>query len=262
MTPELQRFVALFRAELKIVTARWEFWAFFLSFMALLLTYLSPLFSGRPPQDISDWERIWIQTVERRGFVGLIISSALVGLLAGSEFEWGTARQNVAHGMSEFGLLLTKLQQVGIVAGAFWVGTVSAITVAGLFAWSTRPVLSEAAVLALVGFLIALLGYGLLAFSVAMLVRKTAAAMGLWFLYALVIEPKIATAMEARGDTLQLIGQALPVRLYGSLLRPATFEVTGNMDGVLSSGATFLLAGAHVVLLISLSWLVLIKRDL
>lgn len=164
----------------------------------------------------------WSSVITELAQVGLVFGSILVILLVASEFSWRTARQNVIDGLSKEAWFAGKVLLIPMVA-LLVVGVQLAI--GGGFALAGTDLSAVSAILpdryqvsALGGVVLAFLGYGSLALTVALAVRGTGASIGVWFLYVTLVENLLGDGLARLGEWGADAARWLPVRVFNQLV--------------------------------------------
>lgn len=163
----------------------------------------------------------WTPVIAELAQVGLIFGSILLILLVASEFSWRTARQNVIDGLSKEAWFAGKVMLIPVVA-LLVVGV--QLTIGGGFALAGTDLSAAGGLLpdrhqlsALGGVLLALVGYGSLALTVALAVRGTGASLGVWFLYVAVVENLLGSGLSRLGAWGTEAARWLPVEVFNQL---------------------------------------------
>lgn len=175
-----------------------------------------------------------------------------------SEISYDTLRQNVMNGLSRTDFILSKLGLILIMAAASTVFLFVVTLVTGLV---STPDLTIHNLVRYSGFIPAyfleLTVYLVFALLIGMFVRRTGLAIGLLFLYTLIIEPVIA--LRIRNDVIKGL---LPLKAINNLIhmpfgRYALREIQNYV-----ALHEVLIALLYLGLFIYLTYLLLQKRDL
>lgn len=163
----------------------------------------------------------WTPVIAELARVGLIFGSILLILLVASEFSWRTARQNVIDGLSKEAWFAGKAMLIPVV-GLLIVGLQLAIGGGFALAGTDLPVADgllpdRHQLSALGGVLLAFVGYGSLALTVALAVRGTGASLGVWFLYVAVVENLLGSGLSRLGAWGTGAARSLPVGVFNQL---------------------------------------------
>jgi ABC-type transport system involved in multi-copper enzyme maturation permease subunit len=214
-----------------------------------------------------------------------IFFAVLLMLLVASEFTWRTARQNVIDGLSKEQWFAGKLLVVPMAAALFFT---ILIGLGGLIAAlppnpTAGAELVRAADLRLMGaFFLGLLGYGALALFFATTIRSTGSAIGVFFLYVVLLERLIAMAFQRIGGGFASAAEFLPTGLFNGLLERMQWDAPALAERVQRMAAAALEAGrpappppelmdstvllaactAWIAALVALSFVLFRKRDL
>lgn len=164
----------------------------------------------------------WPSVITGVAEVALVFGSILLLLLVASEFSWRTARQNVIDGLSREAWFAGKVLLLPLLA-VLVVGLQLAI--GGGFALAGTDLSAAGGILpgpyqlsALGGVLLAFLGYGSLALTVALAVRGTGASIGVWFLYVAVVERLAGAGLARLGAWGGEAARWLPVQVFNRLV--------------------------------------------
>lgn len=221
----------------------------------------------------------WPAVIAGMAQPALIFGSLLLILLVASEFSWRTARQNVIDGLSKEAwftgkLLLIPLLAIVVLSLKLIVG--GGLALAGTDLAAAGSILpGRHHISALGGIGLAFLGYGSLALTVALAARGAGASIGVWFLYAAVIERLLMAGLRRLGDVSGEAARWLPVNVFNQLasypqhdpairdrLTRATAESGESLAAVWSWGALLPAAVGWIALFVGVSFVVFRRRDL
>jgi len=192
----------IYKNELIKASKRLATWVTFLFFSFIVfMEYGSSYFEARNNDErYFGLPEEWPDIIASDGQIQSIFAAVILILLVASEFQWRTSRQNVIDGLSKNQWFVGKLLLVPTVAIVLYGWRV---VLAGFFAWlgtdasvSSDPMVSGVHVAAAASVLIGVLLIVSLAYFLAMAVRNSGPAMGL-FLVFLFIE-QIFTAIFTR----------------------------------------------------------------
>lgn len=132
----------------------------------------------------------------------LIFASLTLVLLATTEFAWRTARQNVIDGLSKTQWFWGKVLLLPIVGLAFMgVHILIPVVLAAIrtdFGSVGGPLIPGAAYAAAGGLALSFLSVGSLAFFLSMAIRRTGAALAIWFLWIIPVEVGMVLQLALR----------------------------------------------------------------
>jgi hypothetical protein len=188
-------------------------------------------------------------------------SAVAVILLTASEFSWKTARQNVIDGLSKEEWFAGKLM-IAIAVAAVFVLTlivvggalaVAGTSGAGWSGWVRRADLMQAT-----GGGLLVVGYATMALFAAFLARSAGAAMGLFFLYAAILEQLVGGAFTRIGGVWREVARALPVSVFGRLTDTAYYDAAARARTIQAMADAGLESGLWPVWLLwggALAWI-------
>lgn len=172
--------------------------------------------------------------------------AVLLMLLVASEFSWRTARQNVIDGLSKEQWFAGKLLVVPMVAALFFtilVGLGGVIAALPPNPTAGAELVRTADIRLMGAFFLCLLGYGALALLFATTIRSTGSAIGVFFLYVVLLERLIAMAFQRIGGGLASVADFLPTGLFNSLLERMQWDAAALAARVERMAAAALEAG-------------------
>lgn len=272
----------LLRIETIKTLRRFGFWMTVLTLAGLLVIihgggYYGAVQAGHPPPHLPD---AWGSVALGAGPLAGIFGSVALILLVAAEFSWKTARQNVIDGLSKEQFFLGKLLlvpgltlvfcsvQLGIGGGAALLGNLHL----GRAPWP--PV--EPVHLGLVtGLGLQAAGFLTLAFLAAMIARTSGGAMGLFLLWAAVLEQLLAQLLREREGWLEAAADFLPVTVFTAVARAEVWSPEAMAAAVeraasqgrpppevLGAPVSVALAAGWIGALVLLSFAVYRRRDL
>ncbi len=170
------------------------FYAFF-----TLMNYAQPFLEGSEGFRLPD---MWASVFGDESPTVVIFASLTFVLLSATEFGWRTARQNVIDGLSKSQWFWGKALLLPMVGLAFIGVHVLIPTVLVLirtdFAAAEAPLVPLSVLQAGAGLGMAFLSVGALAFLLTLVIRKTGAALAVWFLWVGPIESGMLPALVSR----------------------------------------------------------------
>lgn len=223
--------VTLLKIETIKTVRRFGFWITLLALGGFLVlvhggTYYGAVQVGEPPPHLPDawWGGIF-NISPLAGFFGAV---ALI-LLVASEFSWNTARQNVIDGLSKDQFFLAKLLLVPVMALlvlGVQLGVGGATALLGNLhlgepAW---PPLRWLHLGFMTGLLVQFTGFLALAFLAAMIARSAGGAMGLFLLYAAVLEQILSGLLRRWEGWSATAADLLPVSAFSEVARPEVWD--------------------------------------
>lgn len=145
---------------------------------------------------------IWTAVFGDESATVVIFAALTLVLLSATEFGWRTARQNVIDGLSKSQWFWGKSLLLPVVGLAFIGVHLSIPTALALirtdFAAAEVPLVPLSAFQAAGGLALAFLSLGALAFLLSLVIRKTGAALAVWFLWIGPIESGMLPALVRR----------------------------------------------------------------
>lgn len=218
----------LVRNEILKATRRLGIWITWLSFLGILAIILGSLYYASTMQEGGSFTlpTAWGAVL---GLVPLaaFFSAVAIILLVASEFSWKTARQNVIDGLSKEEWFVAKLF-VAVVSSVVFVVTLVVIggglAVVGGGGDGSEPWVRTVHLWQMGGGTLLALGYGSIALFAAFLTRGTGAAMGLFFLYAAILESMVGGVLRQLGARWQEVASALPIALFTRLTNASAYD--------------------------------------
>lgn len=188
--------------------------------------YYGALRTGNPPPRLPD---AWEAVAAGLGPVAAIFGSVALILLVAAEFSWKTARQNVIDGLSKDQFFLGKLLLVpglavavcGVQLGLGGAAGLAGSLHLGGVEW---PLFRVVDLGIFAGFFLQALGFLSLAFLAAMIARSAGGAMGIFLLYAAVLEPLLGQALRPRGGWLEALADLLPIGAFSGVNRVIVWD--------------------------------------
>ncbi len=263
------RTLVLARNEFIKARRRVAFWVAFGSFSALMVIGFGTLhYQGllRPdhPRPFA-LPGAWSEILGGPGTMSAFFASMAVVLLVASEFTWRTARQNVIDGLSKEEFFAAKLLLLPVIGIAFFAAL---LLIGGGIALSGTHDAAEALVRGadlkyMGGALIGLFGWGAFAFFLAITMRSSGPAIGVFFLYFLV-EQIVGQLIAHIGPTAAMVSRYLPVAVFKALWQPQSYSAARVFPGGAPIDvATLTFAGsAYVVAFLLAAFLAYRRRDL
>ena len=226
----------IYKNELIKAYKRFATWVTFLLFSFLILMeYASRYLQARGnPDSYFGLPDEWPDIVASDGQIQSIFAAVLVILLVAAEFQWRTSRQNVIDGLSKDQWFVGKLLLVpsALVLLYGW-----RIGFAGFFAFlgtdpaaSTEPMLSTTWFVAIASVSIGILIFISLAFLLAMSVRNSGPAMGLFFVYMLLEQLIMGILMRFDFET---VAKLMPFNVAGAFFQWIQYDAVAFDAAVL-----------------------------
>ena len=208
----------------------------------------------------------WSEILGGPGVMSAFFASMVLVLLVASEFTWRTARQNVIDGLSKEEFFAAKLLLLPVVGIVFF-GAL--LLVGGGFALSathgaTEPLVRAADAEFMGGALIGLLGWGALAFLLAITIRSSGPAIGVFFLYFLA-EQIIGQLIARIGPTATTATRYLPTAVFKALWQPQSYSSGPFRPGQpppIDVSVLMLAGAAYIVVFLVTAFMVYRRRDL
>lgn len=200
---------------------------------------------------------IWHNLTYVAGYLKFILAIYMIISIT-NEFAFDTLRQNIMNGLKRSDFIATKL----ILAGMLALGSTVFIFLTGLVTGlASTPDAGITDMLKYAVFVPAYFlqvsAYLVFALLVGLLIRRTGLAMGLLFLYTLIIEPLIALRIGS-----DLAKGFLPLKAIGNLIHmPFGKYLLREIQDHVTIRETLLVMG-YMVLFLFLIHLLLRKRDL
>lgn len=215
-------------------TKRFAFWAALLMFAGLVtiifggLYYQSQTHGFRAP--IFSLPDGWDMILGGPMMTALIFGSGILILLVSSEFMWRTARQNVIDGLSKEQLFGEKLLLIPFVVFVF-LGTY--LVIGGGLAWAgtdratmVGPWIHGPQLALLGGVALAFVGFASTALFAALAIRNPGSAIGVWFIYAVLVERLLTSALTGFSKKLEPVVRFFPINVFNHLMRPVEYDAT------------------------------------
>lgn len=252
-----------FRAELRKILPYRTVWIILLAYAVLLWLFVAAggnmTVNGQQlGESLYGFPGLW----EKLGYVAsyfTMLLGVLLIILITDEFQFRTFRQQVIDGSSVSGLVQNKLAVSGLLAGFAVLVVLATGTYFGLTRAAGTVAQATAGLPAVLLYGVQVLGVLALAALVAVLVRRSGAAILLFLLYLWVAEPLLRLALPDKLD------RYLPAKVFNSLTpmpgREVLATVTGPSLALLPTQA-LPLALAYTALFWSVSYLLLRSRDL
>jgi hypothetical protein len=206
---------------------------------------------------ILEFPDIWHNIAYVAGFLKIILAIYVIISIC-NEISFGTLRQNVMNGMSRVEFMISKFMLIIILA----VSATLVLFVSGLvLGFIYTEEIDWHSLVKYIGFLPAYFLqvsiYMLLAFLLALLIKRTGLTMGLLILYTYIIEPIIVFRIKT-----EWIKDIFPLRAINNLIRLPfnKYLLRETQDYVAIQDLAIALA--YAVLIIFLIYQLLTKRDL
>lgn len=175
-----------------------------------------------------------------------------------NEISYDTLRQNIMNGLSRIDFMVTKIFLILLLAAG---STIFLFLITFLTGITSSPDLEFQDIVKYSGFIPAyfleLTGYLIFALLIGLLIKRTGLAIGLLFLYTLIIEPLIALRIKN-----SIIKDFLPLRAINNLIHmPFGRYALREIQDYVSLGEIIIVV-LYATLFIYLIYLLLQKRDL
>jgi ABC-2 type transport system permease protein len=206
---------------------------------------------------IYDFPDVWHNLTYVAGFLKFILAIYLIISIT-NEINYGTLRQNIINGLSRWDFLVSKLVLVLLLA----IGSTIFILFMGFlfgFLYSHTTELKDIVtyMVFLPGYLLQISTYLVFALLLGLLIKRAGLAMGLLFLYTLIIEPIVVFRIKTGW-----IKGLFPVRAMNNLIRfPFKKYALREIQDYIAWQDTLIVC-IYAFLFISLIYLILKKRDL
>jgi ABC-type transport system involved in multi-copper enzyme maturation permease subunit len=200
---------------------------------------------------------IWHNITYVAGFLKFILAIYVIISIT-NEITYDTLRQNIMNGMSRADFVVSKLALVVLLSAGSAVFVFFSGMVVG-FSYTPDPAWHE--VIKYSGFIAAyflqLTAYLVFALFIGLLIKRTGLAMGLLFLYTLIIEPVLALRINS-----DAIKGLLPMKAINNLIHMpfGKYLLREVQDFVAFS--EILVVICYTALFVYLTYLLLQKRDL
>jgi ABC-type transport system involved in multi-copper enzyme maturation permease subunit len=187
----------------------------------------------------------WNQILGELLGLSVFFFCVLLILLIANEFTWRTARQNVIDGLAKEEWFLGKMLLVAIVGSVFFLPV---IVIGGFIASLgddsavAGPIVRAADLKVMGAFALSLLGYGSLTLLIATLVRSAGSALGIFFLYTVLLERLLGLGLRYAFDRGSDIAGFLPTILFDAL----TQRLQWDPDALAALAAAAAAAGQPV----------------
>lgn len=263
----------LIKIELQKVKSHTSFWV--LSVLYLLILF-AIFFSGKffldflarkgeslgniiDPSKIPVYEfpDVWQNITYVAGFLKFILAIYIIISIT-NEISFGTLRQNIVNGLSRWDFLISKIFLVLLMS----LGSTLFIMLIGFslgFMYSSNIELGAIITYMefLPGYMLQISTYLIFALFTGLLIKRTGLSMALLFLYTLIIEPIILFRIKV-----DWVKGLFPIKAMNNLIRfPFKKYALREIQDYIAWQDT-LIVFIYAVLLISLIYLILKKRDL
>ena len=253
----------LFRAELRKIIPYRTVWIILLAYAVLLLLFVSAggsmTVNGQQlGESLYVFPGLWDKLAYVASYFTMLLGILFVILIT-DEFQFRTFRQQVIDGSSVAGLLQSKLAVSGLLAGFGALVVLAVGTYFGLTRTAGTVAQATAGLPAVLLYAVQVLGVLALAALVAVLVRRSGAAILVFLLYLWVAEPLLRLSLPDELD------RYLPAKVFNSLTPMPGQELLNTVTGpslALLPSQALPLALAYTALFWGLSYLVLRSRDL
>ncbi len=214
-------------------------------------------FAGVNNIPIYQFPDIWHNITYVAGFLKFILAIYVIISIT-NEITYDTLRQNIMNGLSRVDFILSKLFLVFLLS----TGSALFVFITGLslgITTTTDPVFHD--VIKYSGFIPAyflqLSAYLVFALLIGLLIRRTGLAMGLLFLYSLIVEPVFGLRIQS-----EAIKGFLPMRSISNLIHmPFGKYLLREVQDYVTVGEIAIVI-AYMAIFLAFIYLLLKKRDL
>jgi ABC-2 type transport system permease protein len=200
---------------------------------------------------------VWHNITYVAGFLKFILAIYVIISIT-TEITYDTLRQNIMNGLSRFDFIVSKLYMVLLLSMG---SALFIFLMALIFGLTSTPDLNWHDIIKYSGFIPAyflqLTAYLIFALLTGLLIKRTGLAMGLMFLYSLIIEPILAF----RINSLWLKG-LLPIKAMNNLIHmPFGKYALQEVQDYVAFKDVMIVTG-YCFLFVYLTYIILKKRDL
>lgn len=206
---------------------------------------------------VSQFPDIWHNLTYVAGYLKFILAIYMIISIT-NEFSFDTLRQHIMNGLSRKEFIGSKLVLVGLLAAG---STLFIFVTGGIDGFVNTPDVNTADLFRYMVFVPAyflqVTAYLIFALLIGLLIRKTGLAMGLLFLYTLIIEPLIALRIDN-----EIVKGLLPLKAISNLIHmPFGKYMLREIQDYVTLRETLIVLG-YIALYLVLIHLLLRKRDL
>jgi hypothetical protein len=260
----------LLRNEVIKARTRPAFWVAFGGFAGLMSLIFGGMFfsSLRNPKQQFSLPTAWGEIMGGPGVLACFFASMVLILLVSSEFSWRTARQNVIDGLSKEEFFGAKLILLPLLMLLFFA---TLLLVGGGFGFAgtqaggvTAPIVRDADAAFMGGALVGLFGWCSFAFLLAVTVRSSGPAIGIFFLY-FIIEQILGSLLAKLSVVTAVIVRFFPMAVFKTLWEGQRYGSAPLRKGQVMPTDTSLMIGvgaAWAVVFLVVAFVVYRRRDL
>ncbi len=229
---------------------------FFLDFLAKQEESISNIVDpSRIP--IYEFPDVWHNLTCVAGFLKFILAIYVIISIT-NEVSYGTLRQNIMNGLSRWDFLVSKLFLVFLLSLASAIFVLLAGFVLGFLYSGTRDLHDIITYMEFIpAYMLQVSAYLLFALFIGVLIKRTGLAMGLLFLYTLIIEPIIVLRIKT-----EWIKGLLPLKAINNLIRlPFKKYILREVQDYIAWDDLIIVC-IYIIILTLAIYLILRKRDL
>jgi ABC-2 type transport system permease protein len=229
---------------------------FFLNFLARQEESISNVVDpSRIP--IYEFPDVWHNITYVAGFLKFILAIYVIISIT-NEISYGTLRHNVMNGLSRWDFLISKLFLVLLLSLASAIFVLLAGFVLGFLYSGTRELHDIITYLEFIpAYMLQVSAYLLFALFIGVLIKRTGLAMGLLFLYTLIIEPIIVLRIKT-----EWIKGLLPLKAINNLIRmPFKKYILREIQDYIAWNDLIIVC-VYIIILTLAIYQILRKRDL
>jgi ABC-2 type transport system permease protein len=263
----------IIRVELLKIRSNGTFWTLICIYFLILLTiffsgkfFLN--FLGKQEESISnivdpsiipiyEFPDVWHNLTYVAGFLKFILAVYVIISIT-NEVSYGTLRQNIMNGLSRWDFLVSKLFLVFLLSLASAIFVLLTGFILGFLYSGTRDIHDIITYMEFIpAYLLQVSAYLLFALFIGVLIKRTGLAMGLLFLYTLIIEPIIALRIKT-----EWIKGLLPLKAINNLIRlPFKKYILREIQDYVAWDDLIIVC-IYIIILTLAIYLILRKRDL
>ena len=263
----------IIRVELLKIRSNGTFWTLICIYFLILLTiffsgkfFLN--FLGKQEESISnivdpsiipiyEFPDVWHNLTYVAGFLKFILAIYVIISIT-NEVSYGTLRQNIMNGLSRWDFLVSKLFLVFLLSLASAIFVLLTGFILGFLYSGTRDIHDIITYMEFIpAYLLQVSAYLLFALFIGVLIKRTGLAMGLLFLYTLIIEPIIALRIKT-----EWIKGLLPLKAINNLIRlPFKKYILREIQDYIAWDDLIIVC-IYIIILTLAIYLILRKRDL
>jgi ABC-2 type transport system permease protein len=229
---------------------------FFLNFLARQEEHISNIVDPtRIP--IYEFPDVWHNLTYVAGFLKFILAIYVIISIT-NEISYGTLRQNIMNGLSRWDFIVSKLFLVILLSLASAMFVLLMGFVLGFLYSGTRELHDIITYMEFIpAYMLQIVAYLLFTLFIGVLIKRTGLAMGLLFLYTLIIEPLIVLRIKT-----EWIKGLLPLKAINNLIRmPFKKYILREVQDYIAWDDLIIVC-IYIIFLTLVIYLILRKRDL